>query len=116
MFYCHGIRKLSFTDNEIAHIPPAIASLINLEELDLSKNGKTPGQESSNLTAMYLLEHQLFWNDVLIELTCIYRYCAMVYGLEFIVYDLTQTIPKRHHHAIQMCAIRTTFQTTVDRK
>ena len=40
LFYCHGIRKLSISDNEITKIPPAIASLINLEELDLSKNGR----------------------------------------------------------------------------
>ncbi|KAJ8306778.1 hypothetical protein KUTeg_015669 [Tegillarca granosa] len=36
LFYCHGIRKLSISDNEITSIPPAIASLINLEEFDLS--------------------------------------------------------------------------------
>jgi Leucine-rich repeat (LRR) protein len=41
LFYCHGIRKLTISDNEITKIPPAIASLINLEELDLSKNGKS---------------------------------------------------------------------------
>lgn len=40
LFYCHGIRKLSLSDNEIKQIPSAIGSLISLETLDLSKNGK----------------------------------------------------------------------------
>ncbi|XP_005111171.2 uncharacterized protein LOC101857072 [Aplysia californica] len=39
LFYCHGLRKLSISDNEITSIPPAISSLANLEELDFSKNG-----------------------------------------------------------------------------
>lgn len=40
LFYCHGLRKLSISDNEITSIPPAIASLDHLEELDFSKNGR----------------------------------------------------------------------------
>ena len=40
LFYCHGLRKLSISDNEITSIPPAIASLDHLEELDFSKNGE----------------------------------------------------------------------------
>ncbi|RUS74107.1 hypothetical protein EGW08_018138 [Elysia chlorotica] len=39
LFYCHGLRKLCVSDNEITSIPPAISSLANLEELDFSKNG-----------------------------------------------------------------------------
>lgn len=39
LFYCHGLRKLCVSDNEITGIPPAISSLANLEELDFSKNG-----------------------------------------------------------------------------
>ncbi|KAL8581404.1 hypothetical protein ACOMHN_004289 [Nucella lapillus] len=42
LFYCHGLRKLSISDNEITSIPPAIASLDHLEELDFSKNGQYP--------------------------------------------------------------------------
>ena len=42
LFYCHGIRKLSISDNEIKTIPAAIESLISLEHIDLSKNGKAP--------------------------------------------------------------------------
>ncbi|KAH9523503.1 Leucine-rich repeat-containing protein 7 [Bulinus truncatus] len=40
LFYCHGLRHLSISDNEVTTIPPAISSLGNLEELDFSKNGK----------------------------------------------------------------------------
>lgn len=39
LFCCHGIRKLCLSNNEVTNIPPAIGSLINLEELDVSKNG-----------------------------------------------------------------------------
>jgi len=39
LFYCHGLRKLSISDNEVTSIPPAVSSLANLEELDFSKNG-----------------------------------------------------------------------------
>ena len=39
LFHCHGIRKLGVSDNELQSIPAAIASLVNLEELDISKNG-----------------------------------------------------------------------------
>ncbi|XP_053395537.1 leucine-rich repeat-containing protein 7-like isoform X4 [Mercenaria mercenaria] len=39
LFYCHGLRKLSLSDNEIKQIPAAIGHLISLENLDLSKNG-----------------------------------------------------------------------------
>ncbi|CAG2208859.1 Erbin,Leucine-rich repeat-containing protein 7,Protein lap4,Protein scribble homolog,Protein lap1 [Mytilus edulis] len=62
LFYCHGIRKLSISDNEITKIPPAIASLVNLEELDLSKNGRLPEgfTQLLNLT-------QLFLNDTFLD-------------------------------------------------
>lgn len=40
LFHCHGLRKLHLSDNEVQTLPPAIASLINLEYLDISKNGK----------------------------------------------------------------------------
>lgn len=40
LFQCHELRVLSLSDNEITALPPAIASLINLENLDLSKNSK----------------------------------------------------------------------------
>lgn len=39
LFYCHGLHKLSLSDNEITSIPAAIGSLINLDDLDISKNG-----------------------------------------------------------------------------
>lgn len=40
LFQCHELRVLSLSDNEVTTLPPAIASLINLEHLDLSKNSK----------------------------------------------------------------------------
>lgn len=40
LFQCHELRVLSLSDNEVTILPPAIASLINLELLDLSKNSK----------------------------------------------------------------------------
>ena len=39
LFYCHGLRKLTVSDNDLISIPPAVASLANLEHLDFSKNG-----------------------------------------------------------------------------
>lgn len=47
LFQCHELRVLSLSDNEVTTLPPAIASLINLEYLDLSKN-------SMNLKIFYL--------------------------------------------------------------
>nr|XP_053636548.1 mucin-5AC-like isoform X5 [Cherax quadricarinatus] len=38
LFYCHGLRVLGLSDNELSSLPPAVASLINLTSLDLSKN------------------------------------------------------------------------------
>lgn len=40
LFQCHELRVLSLSDNEVTTLPPAIASLINLEHLDLSKNSQ----------------------------------------------------------------------------
>jgi hypothetical protein len=34
------LRKLTLSDNEINRIPPDIANLMSLNELDLSRNGK----------------------------------------------------------------------------
>lgn len=38
LFQCYGLRTLCLTDNELQVLPSAIASLINLENLDISKN------------------------------------------------------------------------------
>ncbi|KAL4237050.1 Leucine-rich repeat-containing protein [Mactra antiquata] len=53
LFYCHGLRKLSLSDNEIKQIPGAIGHLISLENLDLSKNGVIDIPESIK-TCKYL--------------------------------------------------------------
>lgn len=39
LFQCHGLRTLCLTDNELQKLSPAIGSLVNLESLDISKNG-----------------------------------------------------------------------------
>ncbi|KAJ7419642.1 leucine rich repeat containing 7 [Willisornis vidua] len=36
---CQALRKLSIPDNDLSSLPPGIASLGNLRELDISKNG-----------------------------------------------------------------------------
>lgn len=41
MFYCHELKCLHLNDNEIGEIPPAIGSLVNLQSINLSRNGKT---------------------------------------------------------------------------
>lgn len=33
------LRKLSLSDNEIARLPPEVANLVNLMEMDISRNG-----------------------------------------------------------------------------
>ncbi|KAG7170200.1 flocculation protein FLO11-like isoform X2 [Homarus americanus] len=38
LFYCHGLRILGLSDNELTSLPPAVASLITLTNIDLSKN------------------------------------------------------------------------------
>lgn len=40
LFYCHELKSLHLNDNEIGEIPPAIGSLINLQSINLSRNGK----------------------------------------------------------------------------
>ncbi|XP_071512851.1 uncharacterized protein [Panulirus ornatus] len=38
LFYCHGLRVLGLSDNELTSLPPAVASLVTLTSIDLSKN------------------------------------------------------------------------------
>lgn len=40
LFNCQALRKLSIPDNDLSSLPTTIASLVNLKELDISKNGK----------------------------------------------------------------------------
>uniref|UniRef100_A0A4W3GYI6 Leucine-rich repeat-containing protein 7 n=1 Tax=Callorhinchus milii TaxID=7868 RepID=A0A4W3GYI6_CALMI len=40
LFGCQALRKLSVPDNDLSSLPTTIASLVNLRELDISKNGK----------------------------------------------------------------------------
>ena len=39
LFHCHSLRHLGLSDNELQTLPPAVASLIHLHVLDVSKNG-----------------------------------------------------------------------------
>ncbi|MGH0136733.1 UNVERIFIED_CONTAM: hypothetical protein FKN15_076830 [Acipenser sinensis] len=39
LFNCQALRKLSMPDNDLSSLPTTIASLVNLKELDISKNG-----------------------------------------------------------------------------
>ena len=43
LFHCVLLKKLGVSDNELVTIPNAVASLSQLEELDISKNGKVKG-------------------------------------------------------------------------
>lgn len=40
LFNCQLLNRLSMPDNDLAVLPAAIANLINLRELDVSKNSK----------------------------------------------------------------------------
>lgn len=40
LFNCQALKKLSMPDNDLSSLPTTIASLVNLKELDISKNGK----------------------------------------------------------------------------
>lgn len=40
LFNCQALRKLSIPDNDLSSLPTSIASLVNLRELDISKNGE----------------------------------------------------------------------------
>ncbi|OXB80865.1 UNVERIFIED_CONTAM: hypothetical protein H355_016882 [Colinus virginianus] len=41
LFNCQSLHKLSLPDNDLTTLPASIANLINLRELDVSKNGKS---------------------------------------------------------------------------
>ncbi|MEQ2181289.1 hypothetical protein GOODEAATRI_009898, partial [Goodea atripinnis] len=50
LFNCQLLNRLSMPDNDISVLPAAIANLINLRELDVSKNSKPKNQGSSLCT------------------------------------------------------------------
>lgn len=39
-FRLYNLRRLGLSDNEIARLPPEVGNLANLEEFDISRNGK----------------------------------------------------------------------------
>lgn len=49
LFNCQLLNRLSMPDNDLTVLPAAIANLINLRELDVSKNSK-------QIDSMFLLD------------------------------------------------------------
>ena len=49
LFNCQALKKLSIPDNDLSNLPTTIASLVNLKELDISKNGKIFSSSINNL-------------------------------------------------------------------
>lgn len=39
-FRLYNLRRLGLSDNEIARLPPEVGNLANLQEFDISRNGK----------------------------------------------------------------------------
>lgn len=53
LFNCQLLYRLSLPDNDLAVLPPGIANLINLRELDVSKNSKKSGQFISSFFVLF---------------------------------------------------------------
>jgi protein scribble len=49
------LRRLTFSDNEIQRILPEIGQLVNLEELDCSRNGRKKPKFCSNFSQINLI-------------------------------------------------------------
>ncbi|EPY80056.1 protein LAP2 isoform 2 [Camelus ferus] len=56
LFNCQSLHKLSLPDNDLTALPASIANLINLRELDVSKNGSL-----KNVTTLKIDENQLMY-------------------------------------------------------
>ncbi|EGW03071.1 Protein LAP2 [Cricetulus griseus] len=56
LFNCQSLHKLSLPDNDLTTLPASIANLINLRELDVSKNGSL-----KNVTTLKIDENQLMY-------------------------------------------------------
>lgn len=55
LFNCQALKKLSMPDNDLSNLPTTIASLVNLKELDISKNGIQPKQPWFKITGRNLI-------------------------------------------------------------
>lgn len=55
LFNCQALKKLSMPDNDLSNLPTTIASLVNLKELDISKNGIQPKQPWFKITGRSLI-------------------------------------------------------------
>lgn len=58
LFNCQLLHRLSMPDNDLSVLPAAIANLINLRELDVSKNSK----KNDALLFLLLCYHPFFRN------------------------------------------------------
>lgn len=58
LFNCQLLHRLSMPDNDLSVLPAAIANLINLRELDVSKNSK----KHCDLFYLFLCLHRFFRN------------------------------------------------------
>uniref|UniRef100_A0A8C2M3U2 Leucine rich repeat containing 7 n=1 Tax=Cricetulus griseus TaxID=10029 RepID=A0A8C2M3U2_CRIGR len=76
LFNCQALRKLSIPDNDLSSLPTSIASLVNLKELDISKNGKIRISKHINIILLKILPDgftqllnltQLYLNDAFLE-------------------------------------------------
>lgn len=66
LFNCSLLYRLSLPDNDITVLPPAIANLTNLRELDVSKNSKQNGQFASffllfGVQLRFWTESEAYW-------------------------------------------------------
>ena len=52
-FRLYNLRRLGLSDNEIARLPPEVGNLANLQEFDISRNGK--------INVTYILKNDLFY-------------------------------------------------------
>lgn len=76
LFNCHLLHRLSMPDNDLSVLPAAIANLINLRELDVSKNSK-----NISITLSLLLLFKLFWtgrfNESCKTIMCEFQKCCI---------------------------------------
>ena len=116
LFYCHGLRKLSISDNEIKTIPPAISSLISLEELDFSKNG-TKRNISLYLSNIFCKNgKQMYFNSLFIKISSI-KMVTNIFFFFFFPPDLFvlhrclyKIVISKYHHTTERTKTKTKKQ------
>lgn len=66
-FRLYNLRRLGLSDNEIARLPPEVGNLANLQEFDISRNGK--------IGVICILVNELCRPRLLLDYTVLH-YCA----------------------------------------